>query len=300
MVSVTLDEYADLCGSWIVSLRAERKSANTIKSYSKGLTLFQRWCVETDTEPALDLATARAFGVWVLAQMQPSSARVRIWALKGLSAWAAAEGEIETDRLVSLKLPSTDDPAVVPLSVEELAALLGCCRDKTFLDRRDTAIIRMLMETTARAEELLGMTISDTNVQAGTALIASGKGGKGRVVPFSPIAAQALDRYKRERRKHRHAATNVLWLGNKNTWLGYQGLYRMLRRRGEQAGIGRIVRPHLFRNTAATRWLEAGGSQDGLMAVAGWSDPRMLHRYVKATQSSRAVAESRRLNLGDL
>jgi hypothetical protein len=36
------------------------------------------------------------------------------------------------------------------------------------------------------------------------------------------------------------------------------------------------------------------------MAVAGWTDPAMLHRYVKASQSSRAIRESRRLNLGDL
>jgi integrase/recombinase XerD len=297
---MTPADFTELCDSWIVALRAERKATNTIISYSKGLALFQHWCELTASEPVMDLDTVRTFAMWVLERMKPSSARVRIWAVKGLSAWAHAEGEIDVDLLVSLKLPSLDDPAIVPLSTEDLAALLNTCRDKTFLDRRDNAIMRLLLETTARAEELLCMTVADTDVRAGTALIERGKGGKGRLVPFSPFAAQALDRYKRERRKHRYAESNVLWLGAQGTMFAYQALYAMLRRRGEQAGVQRVVRPHLFRNTAATRWLAAGGSQDGLMAVAGWSDPRMLHRYVKATQSTRAVAESRRLNLGDV
>lgn len=300
MAAVTPEELADLGESWLLALRAERKSANTILSYSKGIALFARWCIETGTEPELTPDVVRPYSTWVLSFLKPSSARTRIWAVRGLSAWLREEREIEVDLLAGYKLPQTDDPAIVPLSEEELGALLKTCTDKTFLDRRDNAIMRMLLETTARAEELLLMTVSDTNVRAGTSLIDRGKGGAGRVVPFSPVAAQAVDRYLRLRKNHRHGKSDVLWLGNSNTRFGYQALYRMLRRRGEQAGVQRIVRPHLFRNTAATRWLAAGGSQDGLMAVAGWKDPRMLHRYVKATQSARAVDESRRLNLGDL
>ncbi len=59
-------------------------------------------------------------------------------------------------------------------------------------------------------------------------------------------------------------------------------------------------RPHRLRHTAAHRWLAAGGSEGGLMAVAGWTRPDMLLRYTKAQASSRAADEARRLNLGDV
>lgn len=36
------------------------------------------------------------------------------------------------------------------------------------------------------------------------------------------------------------------------------------------------------------------------MAVAGWSQPAMLHRYTKARAAERAAEEARSLNLGDL
>jgi integrase/recombinase XerD len=35
----------------------------------------------------------------------------------------------------------------------------------------------------------------------------------------------------------------------------------------------------VLRHTAAHRWLAAGGTEGGLMAVAGWSRRDMLDRY---------------------
>ncbi len=43
-----------------------------------------------------------------------------------------------------------------------------------------------------------------------------------------------------------------------------------------------------------------GGSEGGLMAVAGWTRPDMLLRYTKAQASARAADEARTLNLGEL
>jgi hypothetical protein len=52
--------------------------------------------------------------------------------------------------------------------------------------------------------------------------------------------------------------------------------------------------------SAAHRWLAKGGSEGGLMAVAGWSAPDMIMRYTKARASERAATEARSLNLGDI
>ena len=69
---------------------------------------------------------------------------------------------------------------------------------------------------------------------------------------------------------------------------------------GPAPRASRGFHPHRMRHTAAHRWLAAGGTETGLMAVAGWTRPDMLLRYTQAQASARAAAEARPLNLGDL
>ena len=130
--------------------------------------------------------------------------------------------------------------------------------------------------------------------------IRRGKGGKGRINGFGPQCAAAIDRYIRVRRSHPLADTSsALWLGGGGKTLGYSGLDKTLKERAQAAGIAGF-HLHLMRHTAATRWLRAGGSEGGLMAVAGWSSRDMLDRYTGASAGERAADEARSLNLGDL
>jgi hypothetical protein len=57
---------------------------------------------------------------------------------------------------------------------------------------------------------------------------------------------------------------------------------------------------HLLRSRVATKWLRAGGSESGLMAVARWSSRSIVDRYTGASAAERAAAEARGLRLVDL
>ena len=159
--------------------------------------------------------------------------------------------------------------------------------------------MRLMIETGMRAREVIGLGVDDVDLTLGLAVVRRGKGGKGRVVPFSPQVARSIDRYLRLRRGHRLAHTVALWLGDNGQTFAYHGLNVTTKRRAELAGI-KNFHLHLLRHTAAARWLAAGGSENGLMAVAGWSSRDMIDRYTRASASDRAAAESRSLNLGDL
>jgi integrase len=145
---------------------------------------------------------------------------------------------------------------------------------------------------------VVALGVADVDLTAGTATVRRGKGGRGRVVPFGPRTAQALDRYLRLRRSHRLAGTSALWLGDRGKEFHYDGLHKALGERARAAGIEGF-RPHRLRHTAAHRWLAAGGSEGGLMAVAGWTRPDMLLRYTRAQALARAATEAQALNLGD-
>lgn len=281
-------------------MRAERKAPATIKSYTTGVRKLLEWCAETDALPVLDKLTVNGLIASLLdSGVEPATARSRQLGIRRFSAWLAEEREIPDDLLLGIKAPKLDTKVTEPLSEASLKALLKACAGNTFPDRRDEALVRFMVETGTRAGEVIALAIADVDLMAGTAIVRKGKGGKGRSVPFGAQTGLALDRYLRARKSHKLAYTSAFWLGERNRGFTYYALHWSLRGRAEAAGITSF-HPHLLRHTAAHRWLAAGGSEGGLMAVAGWTRPDMLVRYTKARASDRAAAEARTLNLGDL
>lgn len=306
---LTPDDVLSLAPSWELALRAERKTPGTIVTYRKGIDQFVDYCRERAFVP-LDRTTVRS---WVADRLAdgtaPATMRARLLSVRRLVAWLVDEGEIEADPLVGIKPPRDDDDdaaTVVPLTDDQLRAMLGALTavpgsapaGELFRARRDEAILRLMVETGLRAGEAIALCVDDVDLVSARALVRRGKGGKARIVPFGPQAARAIDRYLRLRRKHRRAAEPALWLGDRGRRLSYTGLYLTLRARAEAVGIEGF-HPHQLRHTAAHRWLSAGGSEGGLMAVAGWSSPAMLTRYTKARATERALAEAAGLNLGE-
>lgn len=103
---------------------------------------------------------------------------------------------------------------------------------------------------------------------AGRITVRSGKGGRDRVIPVGPLTIRAIRDYLDLRQQHPAAEEPTFWLGTRSTGFGYDGLGKALRRRAALAGI-KGFHPHKLRHTAAHRWLAAGGSESGLMAMAG-------------------------------
>ena len=289
-----------LLPSWQLSMRAERKSAATIASYSEGVLGFLRWAKTANVVPEITKTNVQAFTAELLDKgAQAATARARHMALRRFAAWLADEGEIDANPLLGVKPPKLDQKVVDALSDEQLRLLIKACAGKEMIDRRDDAIVRLMAETGLRAGEVIGMQVADVDLQQGRATVRRGKGGKGRVVPFGPQTAASVDRYMRARRAHRLSSAGALWLGGGGQTFSYAGLNVALKRRALAAGIEGF-HLHLMRHTAATRWLRAGGSEGGLMAVAGWSTRSMVDRYTGASASERAATEARGLGLGDL
>lgn len=287
--------------SWKLALRAERKSPATIKSYEQGVLAFLRWCDSSGAQPTLDKKTVQTFISDLLdSGNSAKTASARRLALRRFAVWLVDEGELPADPLAGMKQPKVDRKVVEALSDDELKSLIKACHGREFTDRRDEAIVRLMAETGMRAGEVVGLQVDDVDLKRGLVTVRRGKGGKGRITPFGPQTATAIDRYIRSRRTHRLADTGKLWLGADN-WrdFNYFGLRHALQRRAEAAGI-RDFHQHKMRHTAATRWLRAGGSEGGLMAVAGWSTRDMIDRYTGASASERAADEARGLALGEI
>ena len=270
-----------------------------MKSYGDGVRRFLAWADGAGRPAVLDRAGVNAFTADLLeAGAEPTTARARQLALRRFSAWLLEEGESDADHLLGLRAPKLDAKVVERLTAEQITALVAACTGTELRDRRDEALLRLMIETGARAGEVIALGTADVDLSTGTAVVRRGKGGRGRVVPFGPQTSRALDRYLRARRSHRLAGTPALWLGDRGKAFSYDALHKTLGERARAAGIEGL-RLHRLRHTAAHRWLAVGGSEGGLMAVAGWTRQDMLLRYTRAQASARAAAEARALGLGD-
>jgi site-specific recombinase XerD len=69
--------------------------------------------------------------------------------------------------------------------------LFAACAGKRFEDRRDTALLMLLLDTGARRAELTGLRLADVDLELDVLLVL-GKGRRERALPFGNKAAAAL------------------------------------------------------------------------------------------------------------
>lgn len=231
--------------------------------------------------------------------LKASTALVRHRDLRAFYNWAIKEEIIDVSPMAKLSAPTVvDDPPPV-VADDDLRQLLAACAGKDFEARRDTAIIRIWCEAgSPRVSEMAGMTEASVDLKHDQITL-RGKGNKLRTFPFGASTGQALERYLRERAKHRDVRRfDRLWLGARGKPLSASGLYQMLERRCEQVGLARI-HPHQLRHTAAHAWADSEGSDGDAMALFGWVSPEMPRRYGRSAQAERARRSARRRSLGD-
>lgn len=230
----------------------------------------------------------------------PGTVYLRYTTLATFFRWCVAEEELEFSPMARVQSPKVPDTPPSVLSREEIDALLKTCQGRGFYDRRDRAIFLLLIDTGMRLHEIAQLTLDTVDMQARTLAI-MGKGRRGRKPHFDVTAAAALDAYLRARLRYlnehpRYAASRALWFGKK-AQLTRMGIYRMVKRRAQQAGLDTNVHPHLFRHGFAHDWLAAGGQEGDLEMLAGWSHGSpMIRRYGAAQAEERAREAHKRFS----
>jgi site-specific recombinase XerD len=290
----------DLAASFRRDLRAEGKAPRTQVLYGMSVRLFTQWLVAHGREPVLDELTRTAIKAW-LAELQetkaPGTVRTRWRGLFRFCGWLVREETIPSNPMANLPMPQAPAPHVPLLSDEELTALIKACAGKRWYDRRDEAVIRLLLDCGIRVSELCALKVGDVDLDREMGLV-MGKGSKVRPIYFGARTARALDRWIRDRRRHRWAHSDALFLGERGP-LTPDGVRDLVKVRGTAAGIRDRLHPHRFRHTFAHDFMLNGGEGQDLKRLAGWTSDVMLARYGASGADVRAREAAKRLRRGD-
>ena len=296
-------DYASYVRSWTRSLRARNLAPKTVKTYREAAEGFGSWLAENDGP--LVLARIRrehveGFIVHLLETATDSTANNRYRGLQQFFKWALEEEEIQADPMARMKPPVITEKPVPVLADATMRKLLKACAGREFTQLRDTAIIRVFIDTGIRREEMAGIMLDDLDLDGDYDSVSiTRKGRRSATLNLSSKTAQAGERYLRARARHPLAARPELWIGERNRGpLTADGIRQMLDRRCLQAGIDPI-HPHQFRHTAADFAMRSGMSEADIMKNFGWKSRQMLTRYASATAEDRAREAHRRLAPGD-
>jgi site-specific recombinase XerD len=319
-----------LIPSWKRDLDASAKSPGTIQSYLYTARLLITYLDQHDMPGQIHRITAnhlrgflsaRTHGCWqdggrtrpcLCGQTRRHSAgdtHKHFRNLRLLFKWLASEGELPGESpMAAVAAPAVTSEPTAPLTADELALMLATCAGATFADRRDTAIMRILLDTGIRGGGLEGLRYHPDDPDQTDVFLTHHvvrvllRGERTHLAPIGRKAVAAIDRYLRARAGHAHSASPWLWLPERGVTarggdrrLTKTGILQMLKRRAREAEIPG-VHTHRFRHTMAAHYLDAGGDPFDLMRIGGWSSLAMVQRYSRTVGDRSTPA---RLSLGD-
>jgi site-specific recombinase XerD len=289
-------------------LRARNVSPRTVQTYGDAVRQLRDFLAANGMPVAVENIRREhieAFVLDLLARWKPATAHNRYRGVRAFFSYLVDEEVLARHPMERMKPPAIPEQPVQVLREDELKAVLATVeKGRTFEDRRDYAILRVLMQTGARLAEVAGLRWlpdddehNDVGLEQGLLRVV-GKGRRERYLQLDEKTLRALDRYLRLRARHSKASEPWLWLGKKGRF-GESGIGHMVPERARTAGIAGRIGPHDLRHSAAHHYLAAGMAETDAMRVFGWRDREMLARYAASTGTERALAAQKRYSLGD-
>jgi integrase/recombinase XerD len=289
--------------AYLQHLMVERGlAANTVESYRRDLRRYEsvlarrgkaRLADVTPADVAEFLASLRE-GDEEHPALAVSSAARAVIAVRGLHAFALAQGLAEADPAREVPPPAPPRRLPKAITVAEVEGLLdasGPGPDDPSADARllrDRALLEFLYATGARISEATGLDVDELHLDGDPVVRLAGKGGKHRVVPVGSYAARALQAYLVRARPALAAASRrvsvspAVFLNARGGRLTRQGAWGVLHAAAGRAGLP-DVSPHTLRHSFATHLLDGGADIRVVQELLGHASVATTQVYTLIT-----------------
>jgi len=267
-----------------------RFALGTAKGYVRAVSSFLDWLSDRGV-PLVEVRTAdiEAYQVAVCALRKkdgtPYSADLqvhRLSAVKTLFRFLYQRGYILTDPSAPVSYPRRE--MRLPRSVltrEETKRLVESPDTRTPLGLRDRAILETFYGTGIRAGELAKLKTTDVDTEDKVLRVLLGKGAKGRNVPLTRAAAEAIEVYLLHGRPKIRSAVKSPWL-----FLALRGgrmypdlLNGVVQAAAKRTGLEKHATCHTLRHSVATHLLKGGADIRHIQKLLGHRSLQSTERY---------------------
>ncbi len=202
-----------------------------------------------------------------------SSISRNLSALKSFHKFLLMENLSKTDPASSVESPKLWRKLPVVLDQNEMEELLKQPDTTSFLGIRDRAILEFLYATGVRISELLNLKRSNLLFEVGFIRV-WGKGEKERVIPVGQVAIEWVEKYLEQSRSRLKSPSSrdIVFLNIRGGQLSRMGVWKIIKKYVNLAGIKKSVSPHTLRHSFATHLLEGGADLRAVQEMLGHAD----------------------------
>lgn len=280
-------------------LTAERGlSSHTVLAYRDAMKLFLAFGARQCRKPCVDLTvedltaqTVRAF-LEYLEKERRNRVRSRNARLAVLRAFyrylASCEPSLmqQCQSVLGISFKRHGKPVPEYLEREEVMQIFRDIQTESRDGRRDEALLRLLYNTGARAQEVVGLDVNHIRFSRPYLARIHGKGPKERTCPLWPETIKALKVYLAERGIGL-AEAGPIFVNAKGKRLSRFGLRYIITQRVAVAApscpslMTRKVGPHTFRHTTAMHLFQSGVDLNMIRSWLGHASIETTHGYVE-------------------
>ncbi|PHD06613.1 integrase [Bacillus wiedmannii] len=254
------------------------KSITTVKTYTHALKQFEQWLdgAGTDLESFARSDVQQYIDYMVFHKKSAATINKVFYVLKKYCKWSNKTEAIEDISVVKQQ----DLKQVAPKSLDRNERNQLIREVDREGNKRDSAIVLLLLNTGLRVSELTNIDIHDITLteRKGTVKVMIGKGNKERTVPLNTETRRALNKYLEERNGNGPA----LFLSNRGERISVRSVQHLINKHGFNV--------HQLRHTFITNLVRAGHDISVIQSLSGHSSADMILRYSAPSEEDRTNA----------
>ena len=265
---------------------------NTIVAYIRDLKSFDKYMEKENR--TIDDANKTDVLAYLLGLNKEGKSKAtsnrKLASLRTYFSWLISQGRMTEDPTKDIKSPRAERRELEYLSLSEVEQLLKE-PDNSIKGIRDRAILEVLYGTGMRVNELIDLNYTDLNLKMGY-ISCAGTHGKARIVPLGSYAKKAVEDYilksraallrSEERDRSDAVALFVNYSGERFT---RQGLWKVLKKYGENLGIEDRLSPHVLRTSFAVHMIQNGADLKTLQELMGYDDMQAMQVYMQVSKN---------------
>ena len=249
-------------------------SPSSIQNHRLDLLRFKTWLEEQELASlpkiqTLDAERIVAYQAHLAKRLKPRSINRHLSSLRLFFRFLEEAGLIRINPMDHVVFPKTVPPLPTMLLPSEVAALLDAPSETHYLGLRDKALLEVLYATGVKLNELIALDVDAVELSMSFLRV---NGKRQRMVPLTDRSVGLLKRYLVECRPMRvlHPTDPCLFPGRNGTRISRVGVWKLIKKYAQKAGIPRNFNPRTLRHAFAIHLILGGMDLDAIKFLFGY------------------------------